>query len=95
MLGADASCALVSRGSALQRQECKKRAGEAGEPNERPSWKYLKGRVVSPLEQARDELWHKFKKTCKCFVYCGMAARPLECPGKKHQDGPPKFLLMG
>lgn len=76
MLGADASCALVLRGSGWQRQEHKKRAGEAGEPNGRSSWKYLQGQVLSPCERARDELWHKFKKTCKCFVYCGMAARP-------------------
>jgi hypothetical protein len=61
MLVADASWALVSRGSGLKPQERKKRLGEAGELNGRSSRKYLKRQMVSPLERARDELWHKFE----------------------------------
>jgi hypothetical protein len=83
MLVVDASWALVSRGSGLKWQERKKRAGEAAEPNGRSSWKYLKGQIVSPLEQARDEFWHKFKKTCKCFVRWGIGSYG-RAPGNDH-----------
>src|SRR5712672_1372342 len=53
------------------------------------------GKRRAARERARDELWHEFKKSCKCFVFWGWQSVRKGPLGKKTQGRAAQILDDG